>query len=273
MAQTGTSKKNTEARSRKPAVDRQFVTALSRGLAVLRCFDATRPQLGTTEIAQLTKLPQPTVWRLCYTLQQLGYLVQAPNNADKLRVGMAVLGLGQSSLSTVDIGEMVLPEMKQIAQLSGAAVSLGIVEQDDILLVQRAQGDGHLLVNLSVGSRLPMATSAAGWAYLAALEPPERADRIQGLKHQHSGKWTELRAAIEAASARLDKDGYVLNEGFYHPEVNSVGAPALDRTGRPQFVVTCGGPSLKVRFLREEVGPRVARLVRKITAALSGRPL
>lgn len=47
-------------------------------------------QLGTTEIAQMTRMPQPTVWRLCYTLQQLGYLVQSPDNPDKLRIGMAV---------------------------------------------------------------------------------------------------------------------------------------------------------------------------------------
>jgi len=157
MASTA-SKKATTPRGAKTAVDRQFVTALARGMAVLRCFDAIRPQLGTTEIAQMTKLPQPTVWRLCYTLQQLGYLVQAPDS-DKLRIEMAVLGLGQYALGSGDIGEMVLPEMTQIAKLSGAAVSLGIVDQDDILIVKRAQGDGQLLMNLSVGSRRPIATS------------------------------------------------------------------------------------------------------------------
>lgn len=94
------------ARARKPATDRQFVTAVGRGLAVLRCFDAQHVQLGTTEIAQMTRMPQPTVWRLCYTLQQLGYQVQSPDNPDKLRIGMAVLGLGQSSLRSPEISEM-----------------------------------------------------------------------------------------------------------------------------------------------------------------------
>ncbi len=117
----------TSAASRVPkaAADRQFVTALGRGLAVLRCFDATCTQLGTTEIAQKTRLPQPTVWRLCYTLQQLGYLVQAPDS-DKLRIGMAVMGLGQYALGSTDIGEMVLPELIQISKLTSAAVSLGV---------------------------------------------------------------------------------------------------------------------------------------------------
>jgi DNA-binding IclR family transcriptional regulator len=264
-------KKTPASRNPKKAVDRQFVTALARGMAVLRCFDALRPQLGTTEIAQLTKLPQPTVWRLCYTLQQLGYLVPAPNS-DKLCVGMAVLGLGQYALGSTDIGEMVLPEMIQIAKLTGAAVSLGIADQDDILIVKRAQGDGPLLMNMAVGSRLPIATSSAGWAWLAALSEEARDEALRKLKHQYSGKWSELRAAVELAAKNLGINGYVLNEGFYHPDVNAVGAPACDKTGKPQYVVTCGGPLLKLRFMRDEVGPQIARLARKITVALAGRP-
>ena len=174
-------KKSASSRDPKVTADRQFVTALGRGLAVLRCFDATRTQLGTTEIAQMTNLPQPTVWRLCYTLQQLGYLMQAPDS-DKLRIGMAVLGLGQSALGSTDIGEMVLPELIQISKLTSAAVSLGVVDQDDILIVKRAQGDGPLVLNMSMGSRLPILTSSAGWAYLAGLPAEARDKQIQKLK-------------------------------------------------------------------------------------------
>ncbi len=263
-------KKTTARRAAKGAADRQFVTALGRGLAVLRCFDAIRPQLGTTEIAQMTKLPQPTVWRLCYTLQQLGYLVPAPDS-DKLRIGMAVLGLGQYALGTTDIGEMVLPELTQISKMTGAAVSMGVADQDDILIVTRAQGDGPLLVNMRIGSRLPMATSSAGWAYLGSLPPEAREKQLQKLKYQYNGKWTALRAAIESAAAALPSTGFVLNEGFYHPDVIAVGAPAFDKQGKPQFVVTCGGPNLKLKFMRDEIGPEIARLGRKITVALAGR--
>ena len=254
-------KKAATSRSAKTAVDRQFVTALARGMAVLRCFDAIRPQLGTTEIAQMTKLPQPTVWRLCYTLQQLGYLVQAPDS-DKLRIGMAVLGLGQYALASGDIGEMVLPEMVQIAKLTGAAVSMGIVDQDDILIVKRAQGDGPLLMNLSVGSRLPIAVSSAGWAYLAGLPAHARDEALQKLNYQVPGKWTALRAAVESAASTLATTGFVFNEGFYHPDVNAVAAPAFDKAGKPQYGVSCGGPNLKAKFMREDIGPRLSRLAR-----------
>ena len=220
----------------------------------------------------MTKLPQPTVWRLCYTLQQLRYLVQAPDS-DKLRIGMAVLGLGQYSLASSDIGEMVLPEMAQIAKLTGAAVSLGIVDQDDILIVKRVQGNGPLLMNFSVGSRLPIATSSAGWAYLCGLPADARDEALRKLKYQVSGKWTALRAQVESAARTLAINGYVFNEGFYHPDVNAVAAPSFDKTGKPQYVVSCGGPNLKAKFMRDDIGPRLSRLARKVTVALAGRPI
>jgi DNA-binding IclR family transcriptional regulator len=264
-------KKTAAVRKPKSATDRQFVTALARGMSVLRCFDALHTQLGTTEIAHMTKLPQPTVWRLCYTLQQLGYLVQAPDS-DKLRIGMSVLGLGQYALNSTDIGEMILPEMMQLAKQTGAAVSLGIVDQDDILIVKRAQGDGHLLFNLSVGSRLPIATTSAGWAYLAGLPSRTREETLQKLRYQAGNRWTALRTAVEAAATNMETNGFVFNEGFYHPDVNAVAAASFDKQGKPQYVVSCGGPNLKPKLLREEIGPRIGRLARKITVTLAGRP-
>jgi len=242
--------------------------ALSRGLAVLRCFDATRPQLGTTDIAQLTRLPQPTVWRLCHTLQQLGYLIQAPHS-DKLRVGMAVLGLGQFALGSGDIGELALPELVQIAQLTGAAVSLGVVDQDDILIVKRAQGGGHLVVNLAVGSRLPIATSSAGWAYLASLPEAVRSDTLARLRRYWPRSLGELQQAVETAIARLPHDGFVCAKGFFHPDVIGVGAAARGRDGKVQYVVNCGGPSLDAAYMKSEIGPRIARLAVRISDALA----
>ena len=48
--------------------DRKFITALARGLEVLRVFTPTEGLLGNGEIAERTGLPKPTVSRLTYTL-------------------------------------------------------------------------------------------------------------------------------------------------------------------------------------------------------------
>ena len=65
-------------RSRAAQQDRRFVTALARGLDILRCFSRKDRELGNAEIAKRTKLAKPTVSRLTFTLTQLGYLTYSP---------------------------------------------------------------------------------------------------------------------------------------------------------------------------------------------------
>ena len=50
------------------------VSALERGISVLRCFSEDRPVLGHADIARMTGIPRPTVNRLVATLLSLGML-------------------------------------------------------------------------------------------------------------------------------------------------------------------------------------------------------
>ena len=77
MARTARKTPNEKPRAAK---DRQFVTALARGLDILRAFTPRHPVLGNNEIAQRAHLPKPTVTRLTYTLTQLGYLNYSPES-------------------------------------------------------------------------------------------------------------------------------------------------------------------------------------------------
>lgn len=74
---------------------RQFVTALARGLALLAAFRGERV-LGNLELARRTQLPKSTVSRLTFTLTCLGYLEQADDGRGHTayRLGARVAELG-----------------------------------------------------------------------------------------------------------------------------------------------------------------------------------
>src|SRR5262245_65156639 len=126
-----------EQASRKS--DRQFVTALGRGLEILQCFTPATPELGTSQLARMTGLPQPTVWRLCHTMTELGFLVQAPDK-DRLRLGLPVLTLGYAVLARQRIGETARPYMEAIARRYQGAVSLGVRDGLSMLYLERCRG-------------------------------------------------------------------------------------------------------------------------------------
>src|SRR5215813_11527917 len=75
------------------AGDRKFVTALARGLEILRAFTPSEGLLGNGELVERTGLPKPTVSRLTYTLTKLGYLVHVERLA-KYQLAPAALSLG-----------------------------------------------------------------------------------------------------------------------------------------------------------------------------------
>lgn len=253
------------------STDRQYVTALARGLEILRCFSARKPELGTTEIAQLTGLPQPTVWRLCHTLIKCGYLAPAPSK-DKLRIGAGVLSLGYEAIGAIDIGDLAQREMQTVADDFSAAVSLSIPDRLDMVIVKRAQSNSRLVVNLHVGSRLPIAASTMGWAYLAVIPAPQRAQLLQRLEaHYGRRDWSAIWQKATAAIKNYQKTGYTLSGGTYDPEINAIAIPIQPDNGGQFFAMACGAPAaaIPVKTFQAEIAPRLIRVGEIIRAALS----
>jgi len=247
--------------------DRLFVTALARGLEILQCFNAKRAELGTTEIAQLTGMAQPTVWRLCHTLVKLGYLTRAPSS-DKLRVGIGVLRLGYTSLSSINISDSTLHEMQRLADDFHAACSIAVPDGSDMVIVKRAQCESAVLVvNLSVGTRLPIASSSFGGAYVAALPEQHREQMLKTLKSRHQHDWPAILTNLSAAVDRYSKKGYIVNRGAHHPQINTVAIPIASEDFTHILTINCGGPAstLSVKTLENEVAPRLLRIAKTIS--------
>jgi|TARA_B100001250_G_scaffold412288_1_gene443107 DNA-binding IclR family transcriptional regulator len=226
----------------EPAKDRQFVTALSRGLAILKCFDGQHRQLGVSDLARRVGLPQPTVWRLCHTLIKEGYLVQTDRN-DKLRPGVAVLALGFAALTSTPLAELAFDAMNSIAEKHEGAVSLAVADNADMIYIQRCQGSKIILSSLTTGSRVPMLTSAVGWAYLAGLPPERRKQALKICRDANPKQYPEVIGLFEKALAFYEKNGHLESHGILHPQINAVGAPVRSHDGERVFGLSAGGIS------------------------------
>ena len=93
----------------------QFVTALARGMAILRCFDRDDAHyLGNQEIAARTGLAKPTVSRLTFTLASLGYLNYSAA-LERYSLGVGVLALANAFVKGNDIMAVARPLMQELA--------------------------------------------------------------------------------------------------------------------------------------------------------------
>ena len=244
-----------------------YVIALARGFEVLRCFDVKKPELSTMDIAKMTGLPQSTVWRLCNTLVELGCMVRHPDS-DRLSIGLGLLGFGYAALPTPDLGELATIEMRRLADEFQAGVSLCIHDKLEMLIVKRVRGKDGLLSGGAVGTHLPLARSAAGWAYLATLSDVARNEMAGKLEKQAGEKWHEVRGIIDQEIARYQTSGFLINTGVYRPEINYVSVPIVTDAGVYTLHCSALASVLPAETLIKQVGPRLVDLGARMRVGL-----
>jgi DNA-binding IclR family transcriptional regulator len=252
--------------------DRKFVSALARGLEVLRAFTPTEGLLGNGELVARTGLPKPTVTRLTYTLTKLGYLTYV-ERLGKYQLAPAALALGYSALANMRIRQIARGPMQKLADYADASVALGTRDRLDLIYVEHCRSKHGMMLRLGLGSRIPIATTAMGRALIAGLPETER-DWLLGYLRREAGKgWPKLRAGIERAIEDVATRGFTLALGEWERDINAVGVPLLAPDGSGAFAFNCGAPSFHFTRdrLERDVGPRLVNLVRNVEVELSGR--
>ncbi len=251
--------------------DPNMVTALARGLDVLRAFRREDAALGNQELARRTGLPKATVSRLSYTLSRLGYLVYLPD-LGKYRLGAAVLGLGFSYLGAAGIRDMARPMMQELADYAGVTVALGQRDGLAMVYIEVCRSSGVVHLTMDIGARIRIGTSAMGRAYIAALPPAERAPLLQEIAARDPASWPSVELGLSQARRDLVEHGFTMSMGEWQPDVNAVGVPVAAGGGTLDFALNCGGPAylLPRAKLLEDIGPRLATIGARLRERLGG---
>lgn len=244
---------------RNPTQDRHFVTALARGLEMLSVFRGTDRVLGNQELARRSGLPKSTVSRLTYTLTRLGYLEPARHQGQAgYRLGSRVLALGSTLLQRLDVRSLARPLMEQLAHESRTMVSLGTPDRTAMIYIEACRGEATLTLRLNVGSRIPMAMTAMGRAYLALCSDAERAALMRRFQERDPQRWPELREGILRAMHEQRELGCCTSFGEWQRRINAI-AVAFRVPGQPPLALSCGGPEASVspEELLQSVRPRM----------------
>ncbi|RQC74079.1 IclR family transcriptional regulator [Pseudomonas aeruginosa] len=247
--------------------DRQFVTALARGLELLRCFTPRESLLGNQELAKKTGLPKPTVSRLTHTLTRLGYLRHLPHSG-KYQLEVGVMSFGYAMLSNLSIRALARPLMEEMAGYAKAAVAMAARDRLSMVYLDVVHGEANLTMRRQVGSHLSLHRSAIGRACLAAMPEDEREFILGHIRKRHPADWPEVRKGLERAFRDYADYGFCLSLGEWQRDVNAVGV-ALHHESHGLLAFNCGGPSfhLKREKLEDDIGPRLLHMVHNIEAA------
>jgi DNA-binding IclR family transcriptional regulator len=244
--------------------DRYFITALARGLEVLSCFRSADKGLTNQQIAERCGLPKSTVTRFTYTLTKLGYLVQ--DETGRYGLGTATLGLGSAMLSRLDIRQMARPMMQDLADFSGTTVSIAVRDRLSMICVEVCRSSAALSMSLQVGSRMQLAASSIGRAYLVRATEQERKDILSRANELDEDAYQKMRQSLDKALRDHEQFGCTTSFGDWQKDVNGIAVGFLPIGGNQIMSINCGGPASSVspQFLLDEVRPRLIEIASRL---------
>lgn len=244
--------------------DRQYVTALARGLQILRCFSHDKPVLTPQDLIRMTGLPQPTVWRLCHTLAKEGFIVCAGDN-NRMALGLPALAMGYAAQAVQALPTIALPYMQALTDRYRLGLSLAIRDAQDMLYLQRTHGD-FIYMNDPVGARRPFISAPTGWACYAAYDTAERNLLLQELIASNPEQKAQITAQLSDALAEYTSNGFITSIGVMHEHMNVVAVPIrLPHSGTVYGLSAAGLAAEWPRGKLLEIGQELLVLAQKLS--------
>jgi IclR family pca regulon transcriptional regulator len=228
-----------------PTEGADFVTALARGLSVIRAFGPECPRMTLADIARRVDLPRATVRRSLITLATLGYVESDGRN---FSLTPKVLALGNCYLSSSPLPRAIQPMLERLAECIGESCWAAIFDDEDVLLVAGAKTNRLLSAGLRVGSRLPAYCSAFGRMLLAGRSDSEIDAYLSRVKpRMHTSRTVIDPDAIRRAIREARENGYALADGEVELGLCSLAVPVRDVRGQPVAAVNTTAHSGRVR--------------------------
>lgn len=213
--------------------------SIERALEIFDCFLEDDSELSLNEISEKVKLAPSTVYRIVNTLVENSYL--SKNNDKKYSLGrkVALIGSRCYELQYKHIKEVALPFMKRLNEKYNESISLYVVDDDNILCIERIETTRSVRQVLTVGDYLPLTAGASG-KLLLAYEPKKHRDRL-----------IDDNLFLKSAIEKIIEQGYAYSFGEKEEGLSCISAPIIDGDKTVVAAITITG--LSVRFQGQDL--------------------
>ena len=142
-------------------------TTLERACDVLRLFTPQKPRWTISELARHLNVPKSGVFRLVKTFVRKHFL-QSGEDSYEYELGSAIWELtGTVSGTRERLVEKASPYLRDLNKTTGLLVSLRVLENEQMVIVDRVEGSDPVKVIFPVGTHQPLNHGAPGKLLLA----------------------------------------------------------------------------------------------------------
>jgi IclR family KDG regulon transcriptional repressor len=265
---------NTRRTISGPRPPRSGSQSLERGLDILEMIEAESGDIGVRELARRLELSPTIVQRLVSSLAVRGY-IEKNLETSRYRLGHRSMILGASGERGVDYAATARRELDHLAHEHHLNGFVAVLRGGRAIYLLAVQAESPVAIRVSLGSEMPLHSTAAGKVLLASLDDGEARKLLGRAKLAAITPHTITDpAALIASLAKVRRQGYatVVEENI--PGVLSVGAPITDRGGNVVAALSVAFPKyLESGLTLQGSIPLVTAAALRISRALGGGEL
>lgn len=220
---------------------------------VLRCFSATQPEHGLSELARTLGQSTSGTHDLVDGLAGIGLLRKVDRG--RYRLGPLVATLYRALEDSSALAEAARPVMEKLAADHGETLHLTMHDHGRLLLIEAIEGNRPLRVSRGViGPHLALHQGAPGLLHLAAFSHA----RLEAwlAEHARPGGPVESRSRFRSQLTAIAAEGFAAGPLAEDGDLTCLAAQVLDHAGRMVAVL-----SMTVPTSRHDRQPRAFRSV------------
>jgi DNA-binding IclR family transcriptional regulator len=198
-------------------------SVLHKHLRVLQAFDALRPFLTLTEIAETSGLALSTTHRLVSELEREGLLERLPDRT--YRLGVRLWEFASRTPGALGLRELARPWLGAVHARIRQHAQLGVLSGRDVLFIERLSTRDAVLNLTLIGGRTPLPVSSSGLVLLAHASPDLVDEVVAAGWPAYTDRTLRDGDALREKLRHVRADGFAVAEGYIHPESRGIAVP------------------------------------------------
>ncbi len=222
---------------------RYNIRVVDRTLNLLKLLADGKPRT-LTEISREISINSSTVFRILATLSSHNF-IHKNDNTGEYKLGFSCLEMAGAFFRSIDIRQQALPELEEIRDLTSETVHLGVLDQMEVVYLEKLQGLHAIgLMSSRVGGRSPAQCTGLGKAMLAYQDQENVRVYFEenGMKEYTKKTITDVDALIDHLDQIRDQ-GYAIDDEEHENGVHCVAVPIFDFSGSVVAAISISGPS------------------------------
>jgi IclR family transcriptional regulator, KDG regulon repressor len=246
--------------------DANSSNAVERALSILEIISETNRGMSNSDLSRRLEIPKSSASYILRVLEKRNYLQR--DEGGKYRLGLKLVSLTRESLTHLDIREIAKPILEKFLQKSRLAEAhLAVLDNGRAVYIEKAEAKSFVKMDIWVGHRLPIHTTAIGKALTAYLPDEEVLSflNLHGMEKKTDKTITSKQKFLHELR-KTKKDGFAIDNEENAEGVRCVAAPVFDESGK---VVGALGTSTIVLQLNESQLPKVIEMVKDAAESVS----